>query len=327
MRSGSAARGHRQAHRLDRGRHRDADVDDGRSRKGAGDGDRRAIRRRRAEGARDWCADAMQCGCVCAAQGGVRQGGYGGNGFTGATKERRRTEDEAVRLSACAARRQRGTRDHKRKPFPFTATAFVCDLLRPVGRLRRQSNGCYLSLIPAWVNHTLDAFDQAIDVEVDHEADWQVCEPQVSQNLCLMDRKDLRDRLHFNYDGVVHEQIQTVMTIERDALVGERYPQFGDEGEFARRQFTLQTGGVGRLEQAGSEIAVNFDRCCNDVTGDVVERWLRQHADVISKTGTSWFYEAIRERRLGCGKRRVLDENQSTKKLKTPFVSVPSLLL
>src|SRR5687768_6580732 len=57
-------------------------------------------------------------------------GGNGGNGFAGATKERRRTE--AVRLSACVARRHRGTRDYKREPLICRGTALACTLLRPV---------------------------------------------------------------------------------------------------------------------------------------------------------------------------------------------------
>lgn len=67
-----------------------------------------------------------------------------------------------------------------------------------------------------------------------------------------MDRKDLGDCLHFDHHGVVDEQIQSVMAIERDALVGDGDSPFSIECELACSQFVLQTGCVGGLEQTWS---------------------------------------------------------------------------
>jgi hypothetical protein len=164
---------------------------------------------------------------------------------------------------------------------------------------RRQSNGRDFC-IPSRVDHALYALYQPVDIEVDHQADWQVCEPQIGQNLCLMDRKDLRDRFHFNHYGVVDEQVQAVMAIERDALVGEWNPSFGDEREFPRSQFLLQTGGVRGFEETRPQLAVDLDRRCDDVACDMVEGWLRQHADGSQQDGhlvdlTGLFAQAITE--------------------------------
>ena len=67
--------------------------------------------------------------------------------------DERRPFDFGVRSTPTTGHKRRQTRAVSLRPGP----ALVCRLLRPVGRLRRQSNGCDLFFIPPRVDHPLHA--------------------------------------------------------------------------------------------------------------------------------------------------------------------------
>ena len=109
-----------------------------------------------------------------------------------------------------------------------------------------------------------------------------------------MDWQHAGECFHFHDDDILNKEIEPVFTIQCDALIDDRHTSFGDEAELTSGQLSVQTGGVSRFEQARTEHAVDFDCGRDYVAGYIVVRRCRQHADVISKTGTGGFCGAIR---------------------------------
>ena len=206
-------------------------------------------------------------------------GGYGGNGFTGGTEQ------------------------------------------------RRQSNGRSVGFTPVWIDHTLDAVYQALDVEVDRQADGQVGEFQIRQQLRLMHRQHLGHCLHFHDDGRFHQQIESVIAVQWRAFVDERQTLLADERQVARAKFVLKTSRIGRFEESGAENPMDFDGCADDVVGEGSERNLPEHAEKVSKSDAVQLFGLLSESVSKSGSRCVLAAGASTKNLKSPFASASPFLL
>src|SRR5688572_1845683 len=155
-------------------------------------------------------------------------GGDGGNGLTGETEERRvRPFDNGARATT--------NESPRRRPFGTLVRGRSC----PVGRLRRQSNGRSV-LVPLGVDHALYAFDQPIDVKVNQQPHWQVCESQIRQDLRLMNRQYRGECLYLHYHETFDEEIEAVGTVESDAFVHQWNAALRSECHASYREFVLQ---------------------------------------------------------------------------------------
>ena len=124
-------------------------------------------------------------------------------------------------------------------------------------------------------------------MEVNHESDGQVGEPQIRQRLRKMDRQHSVDRLHFDDDGTLHQQIEAIHAIQRDSLVDQWDTLLSEKPNPAVRQFVLQAGRVGGFEQARPQQAVNFDSGRDDVAREIAERNRGEHTDESASDGPS----------------------------------------
>jgi hypothetical protein len=83
--------------------------------------------------------------------------------------------------------------------------------------------------------------DQSFDVEIDQKTDPPVEQLEISEQLGPVDRFDGLDRLHFDDDALLDQQIDPVAIPQRDALVGERELPLLFPSYPTQRQFVSQT--------------------------------------------------------------------------------------
>ena len=67
------------------------------------------------------------------------------------------------------------------------------------------------------------------------------------------------DRLEFQNDLVVDEDVHAISAIQPGALVFDRERGLGFEGDVVQVQFMGEASLIGRLQQAGAEVLVDFD--------------------------------------------------------------------
>src|SRR5271154_1828759 len=70
-----------------------------------------------------------------------------------------------------------------------------------------------------FIHYSLQAVLQHAIVEVDQKADLRVRNPQIGQQLCVVNRTELLYRFDLNYYRILHQQIHTVSTIQPHVLI------------------------------------------------------------------------------------------------------------
>jgi hypothetical protein len=105
-----------------------------------------------------------------------------------------------------------------------------------------------------------DAIHQAGHVEVDDEAHWQLRQPQICDQLCFVDRSDGIHALDLHDDGVVDNQVDPIVDIDPDTLVGDGNGALDDEPKTSLGHLVLEAGRVDRFEQAWTKRSVNLYR-------------------------------------------------------------------
>ena len=106
-------------------------------------------------------------------------------------------------------------------------------------------------------------------VEVDEEADLDLRESQVGQELRLMNRQKSSDRFQLEHDAVIDDDIEGVGAVETNRLVDDRERTLPFERQTQSMQLEAEAFFVGRLEKSWTECSVNLDSCPDDCFGEL----------------------------------------------------------
>jgi hypothetical protein len=97
------------------------------------------------------------------------------------------------------------------------------------------------------------------NVEVHEKTDRPTSEPQIGQQLRLVDRSKSVDRLQLENHGSRYEKIETISAIQLHAFVCHGKRDLAFELQSAQLHLSRHALIVGRLEQSGHERRVHLD--------------------------------------------------------------------
>src|SRR5262249_37753952 len=112
---------------------------------------------------------------------------------------------------------------------------------------------------------------QSLHIEVDAQANFPSAESQIRQQLRLVDRLEALNGLDLNNDCARHENVDAVPTCELEPLVLQWKRELTLEGYVPQRQFPAEAFLICRLQQAGPQSTMDFDRCPDDLLGEVID--------------------------------------------------------
>ncbi len=88
---------------------------------------------------------------------------------------------------------------------------------------------------------------------------------QVSKKLRFVNGSEFLNRLQFNHDLIVNNEVYSIATIQMYCFVVDREWDFGSKRNTAQCKFMTKTGLISRLQQTRSEFAMDFECCRNDL--------------------------------------------------------------
>jgi hypothetical protein len=121
-------------------------------------------------------------------------------------------------------------------------------------------------------------FDEPFHIEIEENSYFTSRLAQIRNELSTVDRNQPLDRLDFDDDRVLDEQIDTVAKIQRLAAVGNRQRLLPLQHVASRQQFVGEKRLVRGFQQSRSELLVDADRGRNDAVGQRVEPVLLRYA-------------------------------------------------
>jgi len=105
---------------------------------------------------------------------------------------------------------------------------------------------------------------QVSDIEINEESYGLFRDTEVGQELSIEERQHSLYAFDFYYQAIVHEQIQSIATVQMESLVQNRERMLAAERDLVQRQFVRQTVLIGGFKETWSEITVDFESASND---------------------------------------------------------------
>lgn len=114
----------------------------------------------------------------------------------------------------------------------------------------------------------MDAVGELEFVKVDEEADGNIEELHVAQELRFVDGQDLLDGLGFDEDAAFNEEVESEGFLTRCPLVVDRDGFLRRAGEVSEFHFPHQAPLVDRLEESGTLVTMYLDGPADDDLGE-----------------------------------------------------------
>lgn len=122
---------------------------------------------------------------------------------------------------------------------------------------------------------TANPLFQERDVEVDQQTGGKTAQTHVRENLCFVDWREDFNRLDFEQNTSLYDEIQSIATFEVRVLIHDWQGHLAAEGNTAQRQFVSEAVLVRRFQQSRPKLPVNLDRRVEDRPGQSVASWHR----------------------------------------------------
>ena len=104
-------------------------------------------------------------------------------------------------------------------------------------------------------------------VKSDQQSKPKFHQPEVRQDLCLINRVNRLFRFELDDDPSINEQVSSESAVQFDFVIDNGNRFFLDDIESISSQFIGKANSVGRFEQPRSQASVNFNCCTNDGMG------------------------------------------------------------
>ena len=121
------------------------------------------------------------------------------------------------------------------------------------------------------VGHALQAVLEEYEAEVDQQAEPFVGEAKVGEELFPVHGKVLLDGLQFDDDRILDNKVGAEAFLEFDAIVTDRHRHLATNAQATAFETVTEEDFIDGLEEAGSEIGVQFVGLIHDDARDVVE--------------------------------------------------------
>ena len=109
----------------------------------------------------------------------------------------------------------------------------------------------------------MDAVDELHLVEVDEEADGNVQQLHVAEELRLVNWQDLLRSFGFHQDAVFNQHVEAERLLSSEPFVLDLHGFLADAVQFPKLQFLQQTPFINRLDEPRAFVAMDFD-CSSD---------------------------------------------------------------
>ena len=114
----------------------------------------------------------------------------------------------------------------------------------------------------------MDTIDELQFIEVDQEADGDVEELHVAEELGFVDGEDLLDGLGFNKDAIFNQEVETERFFAGGSFVVDLDGFLRDAVQLADFHFAHQAPLVDGFEEPGTLVAMHLDRSTDNGFGE-----------------------------------------------------------
>jgi hypothetical protein len=122
------------------------------------------------------------------------------------------------------------------------------------------------------VDDASDAVLQHRHIEIDHEAQALSSQPEIRQQLRLVNPRELLDGLDFHEHLIFNDHIQLEATAQCHSFVVNRHGELRLERQIVLVEFVQEALLIRGLEESRAEVPVNLDGAADDLGSC---RWLR----------------------------------------------------
>ena len=129
-------------------------------------------------------------------------------------------------------------------------------------------------LVEVPVHDPLHAVDEAVASEVDEQADGQLQEPEVGEQLSLVNGRRAFGAFELDGHAALDQEVDAEAEFDFCPSVLEGHEELPLDAYPAAGELGGQEFLIGRFEEAGAEVGVDADRRVDDVGGDLVDRGL-----------------------------------------------------
>jgi hypothetical protein len=112
---------------------------------------------------------------------------------------------------------------------------------------------------------------QVGDIEIDQQTNAAATQFQVSEQLGLMERKELGDTLQFHYYEVFNEQVNSIAVVDFQITVDDGQRMFMLGPKSSELKFISHARLVRAFKQTRTERSVHLHGGTHDLTSDVVD--------------------------------------------------------
>lgn len=107
-------------------------------------------------------------------------------------------------------------------------------------------------------------------MKVDQKANRIAAEPQIRQQLCLVDGQHRRQRFQLDEDAIFNEQVDAIPDVDPALAIDDGNWPFDLHSQPLQDEFMMEANTVCALEKPRSKGRVYLDRRTDDLTRDVV---------------------------------------------------------
>ena len=117
-----------------------------------------------------------------------------------------------------------------------------------------------------------------VDIEIDQEAEVEVCQLEVCQYLLTVKVRDFLNRFQFYDDEVFDDQVSNESPLKTITMIVDIDGHLGKRLQASTFQFLYKNFLVNTFKQSGAKIAVNLNTCIqNNSTNLILPNQLTHH--------------------------------------------------
>ncbi len=101
-------------------------------------------------------------------------------------------------------------------------------------------------------------------IEIHKIAQWKISQPEIADELGLVDRQQLINRLYFQNNSIFHQDIQTKSRVQNKSLILNRHYALCFHSQAPLAKLVHQTRFIHAFQKAGAQMAMYLYCGAND---------------------------------------------------------------
>jgi hypothetical protein len=107
--------------------------------------------------------------------------------------------------------------------------------------------------------------------KIHQQAEWQIHQAKISQNLFAMYWRQFLNRLELDHEPPLHEQIDLECVVYDNAIILQRQPDLTFDRNACLAERLRHQGLIGALKQAWAEIAVEMEATIDNASSQMLQ--------------------------------------------------------